>query len=99
MGVAIMKPVITVDQIIRSSDAAKKFGSLRKNAKNKPQYISDNGIIDSVLLSYDYFEKMYERLAELEQKEEGDILSQRIDRLNQYPESGVSWRDIRRSGK
>lgn len=93
------KPIITKDQIVQSSVASKKFGEYRRKAKLNPIYISDNGNIDTVLLAYDYFEKMHERLLELEAKEEDAILCERIDNLERDPSSAVSWRDVRRSGK
>lgn len=101
MSVTIMetKPSITKDQIVQSSVASKKFGEYRRKAKVNPIYISDNGNIDTVLLAYDQFEKMYERLSELEAKEEAMILTQRIDNLEKNPSAAVSWRDVRRSGK
>lgn len=101
MGVAIMdtKPNITKDQIVKSSIISKKLGHYKAKAKENPVYISDNGSIDTVLLSYDYYENMYKRLAELESKEEEKILSQRIDNLNSNPSTAVSWKDIRRQVK
>lgn len=100
VSVAIMetKPNITKEQIVQSSVASKKFGECKRKAKLNPIYISDNGNIDTVLLAYDHFEKMYERLSELEAKEEAMILTERIDNLEKNPSSAVSWRDVRRSG-
>ena len=91
------KPIITKDQMVQSSVAAKKFGSLRKKAKQLPQFITENGTIDTVVLDYDYFEQMYERLMELEAKEEAGILEQRIERLEMHPEVSVPWREARRT--
>lgn len=91
------KPQITKDQIIKSSEASKGFGKLRKKAKISPMYITENGNIDSVLLDYDYFEKMYQRLVQLEAKEEEEIIVQRIERLEKNPEVAVSWREVRRT--
>lgn len=98
VGVAMMetKPVITKDQIVKSSIISKRLGQYKEKAKENPVYISDNGSIDTVLLSYDYYENMYKRLAELEAKEEEKILSQRIESLNSNPSKAVSWKDIRR---
>ncbi|MBV4438421.1 type II toxin-antitoxin system Phd/YefM family antitoxin [Clostridium tyrobutyricum] len=72
------KPKITKDQIVKSSVVSKRLGQYRRKAKENPIYISDNGNIDTVILSYDQFEKMYERLAELEEKEEERIIDDRI---------------------
>jgi len=101
VGVAIMdaKPPITKDQIVKSSVISKRLGQYKTKAKINPIYISDNGSIDTVLLSYDYYENMYGRLMELEAKEEEKILSQRIDRLNINPSAAISWKDIKRTGK
>jgi PHD/YefM family antitoxin component YafN of YafNO toxin-antitoxin module len=101
VGVAIMdiKPPMTKDQIVKASVISKKLGLYKTKAKINPIYISDNGSIDTVLLSYDYYESMYKRIVELEAKEEEEILSQRIERLNINPSDAVSWKDIRRTGK
>lgn len=100
VGVAMnIKPNITKDQIVKSSVASKNFGQYRRKAKLNPIYISDNGDIDTVLLAYDYFEQMYERLLELEAKEENRIISERISNLEKNPSSAVSWKDVRRTVK
>ncbi|OXS60337.1 prevent-host-death family protein [Cohnella sp. CIP 111063] len=91
------KPTLTVDQLITSSEAAKKFGDLRKKAKKLPQFITDNGTVDSVLISYELFEQMYDRLTQLENEEENRLLLQRIERNEQNPSAAKSWKDIRRN--
>jgi Phd_YefM. len=93
------KPTLTVDQLITSSEAAKKFGDLRKKAKKLPQFITDNGTVDSVLISYELFEQMYDRLTQLEDEEENRLLLQRIERNEQNPSAAKSWKDIRRNPK
>lgn len=93
------KPAITKDQMVQSSVAAKNFGSLRKKAKQLPQFITENGTIDTVVLDYSYYEEMYERLMELEAREEATILEQRIERLDKDPKTSVSWKDARRTVK
>jgi PHD/YefM family antitoxin component YafN of YafNO toxin-antitoxin module len=100
MGAKVMeKPTFSVEQLISASSASKNFGSLRKKAQTSPQFITDNGSVDTVVMGYDYFEKLYERLTELEEKEEENILLERIERLENNPSSAVDWREIRRSGK
>jgi len=98
-GIFMIKPSITNDQMIKSSEASKKFGSLRKKAKIKPMFITDNGTIDSVLIDYEHYEKMYQRLIELESIEEESILVQRLEYIEKNPGAAVSWKDIRRSCK
>jgi len=91
-----MKPTFTVDQLVSSSVASKKFGELRKKAKQIPQFITENGAVDTVLIGYEHYEGMFERLARLEEQEEIRILSERIDRLDRDPSSAKSWNEIRR---
>lgn len=85
------------DQMIKASEAAKRFGYARKKAKDLPQFITENGNIDSVLMDYEYYLKMYQRLVELEAKEEARVLDERIDRLENDPTQGIPWQSIRRS--
>ena len=87
---------ITKDQIVKSSIVSKRLGQYRKKAKENPIYISDNGNIDTVIVSYEQFERMYERLTELEGKEEEKILLDRINQVEKHPELSAKWKDIRR---
>lgn len=101
MSVNTMEKDITFTkkQLIAASQASKQFGELRKKAQLCPMFVTDNGDIDTVVLGYGYFEKMYRRLLELEEQEEARILSERIERLETDPSVGVPWRSVRRSGK
>jgi PHD/YefM family antitoxin component YafN of YafNO toxin-antitoxin module len=92
------KPTFNADQIVSSSVASKHFGTIRKKAKIMPQFITDNGTVDAVVLDYNYYEQLYMRLKELEEIEEARVLKERIDRLEANPDSAVSWRKVRRSG-
>ena len=93
------KPNFSVDQLVPASVASKNLGDLRKRAKKLPLFITDNGNVDTVLIGYENYEKMYQRLMELEEKEESRILKERIDRLESDPSLAVSWRSVRRSGR
>jgi hypothetical protein len=97
VGAIMDKPTFSREQLVAASVAAKTFGSIRKKAKVLPQFITDNGEVDTVVLEYKYYEEMYMRLRELEEKEEERILLQRIERLEENPSASVSWRDIRRT--
>lgn len=98
MGVLMDNSIrLRPDQMIKASEAAKKFGYARKKAKDMPQFITENGTIDSVLMDYEYYLKMYQRLVELEAKEDTRILNERIDRLENDPTQGIPWRSIRRT--
>lgn len=90
------KPNFNVDQMISASNAAKQFGKVRKSAKLLPQAITDNGTIDSVVMDYKYYEELYLRIQELEEQEENRILSERIKRLENNPETAISWSDLKK---
>ena len=91
-----MKPTFTADQLVSSSVASKKFGELRKKAKQLPQFITENGAVDTVLVGYGYYEQLFERLSQLEEQEEIRILNERVDRMDKDPASAKSWSEIRR---
>lgn len=91
------KPSFEVGQIIASSVASKNFGEVRKKAQKYPLLITDNGTPDTIIMQYKYYEHLFERLTELEEKEEARILEERIERLDRDPSCAVSWRSIRRS--
>ena len=92
MSVMRSKPMFNKDQIYTSSDAAKRFGTLRKKAKENPQYIMVNGTIATVVMDYQRYEEMYMRLQELEEQ----IIEKRMDDLERDSEMAVSWKQIRR---
>ncbi|MEX1030092.1 MAG: hypothetical protein WDZ91_08640 [Paenibacillaceae bacterium] len=91
-----MKPTFTADQLVSSSVASKKFGELRNKAKQLPQFITENGTVDTVLIGYSYYEQLFERLSQLEEQEEIRMLNERIDRLDKDSTSTKSWDEIRR---
>jgi hypothetical protein len=91
------KPSFTQDQMVKSSDAVKHFGEIRKHAKEQPILIMDNGRWDTVLLGYTQYEILYQRLLELEERYEASVLESRIERLESHPESAVPWRRVQRS--
>ena len=98
MSTVMNKPTFNKDQLITSTEASKRFENCVK-AKEAPQFITENGNVETVVLDYRYFESLFMRMMELEQKEEEGILVERITRLDNNPEIGVSWRSIRRSDK
>lgn len=95
---AMTKPKFDRDQLISSSEASRKFGDLTKRAQERPQYITKDGNVDTVLIGYDLLEHMYERLMELEEEHRNQVLLSRIDRIGRNPASAKSWRDVRQEG-
>ncbi len=92
----MVKPSLNVDQLVSSKDASKKFGEVRKKAQEVPQFVMDNGSVDTVIIGYDLYEEMYDRLTQLEQAEERRILFERIDQIDRNPAASKSWKEIRR---
>lgn len=90
------KPTFNVDQLITSTEASKKFGELRKRAQNNPQYITDNGNVDTVLIGYALYEELYNRLMVLEKLEEEHYLVNRVEEIEKRPTEIKSWENIRR---
>ncbi|WKB36319.1 type II toxin-antitoxin system Phd/YefM family antitoxin [Terrilactibacillus sp. S3-3] len=87
-GAKVVKPKFSEDQIIPASIATKKFSQVRKQAKEKPQVITDNQKFDSVILDYKQYEKMYERIQYLEDK----LIYQaaaRINEFNSHPDQAI----------
>lgn len=91
------KPSFNVDQLVSASLASKNFGELRKKAKKAPLFITDNGNVDTVIICYENYEKMFQRLMELEEREDTRILRKRVERLENDPSLAISWRSIRSS--
>ena len=88
--------VFSADQIISASDAAKRFGELKKRAALKPQFILSGGKVEAVVMNFYHYEAQMRRLQELE---EDALLVKRIERLEKDPGCAVPWEQIRRSGK
>ncbi|ALS74978.1 hypothetical protein AUC31_06945 [Planococcus rifietoensis] len=88
------KPSITSDQIVPVSKAAKNFSYLRKAAKEKPQYLSFHGRIDSVMLDYREFERLYQELEYYKELFWKFEISNRVSELNAAPEKLVPLREV-----
>lgn len=59
------KPRFNVDQVNSATYASKRFGEIRKKAKELPQFISENNCVDTVVLDYKAYEEMYAELQAL----------------------------------
>lgn len=95
MRVNVMdKPQFNVDQVIPASRAAKRFAEIRKNAKNNPQFITQNNNIDSVIQSYEDYEKMYMELENLRGLFSDLQLSDRIQKADSDPDLRFSMKEV-----
>jgi len=65
VGITLDKPRLNVDQIISATYASKRFGEIRKKAKELPQFISENNCVDTVVLDYKAYEAMYAEIQAL----------------------------------
>jgi hypothetical protein len=80
------------DQLVGTATISRHFSKIKTLAKIKPLFITDNGEVDMVLLSYDAYEQLYNRLIELEE----EVLESRAEEAKREPESLVDWRSIQR---
>jgi PHD/YefM family antitoxin component YafN of YafNO toxin-antitoxin module len=80
------------DQLVNTATISRHFSKIKAVAKIKPLFITDNGEVDMVLLSYDAYEQMFTRLQKLEE----EALEYRAEEAERDPESSVDWRSIRR---
>ncbi len=80
------KPTFTRDQIVPATTASKEFSALRKRAKSAPQYISGRNGIDSVLLDYETYERMYGELQYYHELELERVAADRVAAADADPE-------------
>lgn len=95
MGLNVMdKPQFNVDQVIPASKAAKRFAEVRRNAKTSPQFISQNNSIDSVIQSYENYEKMFIELETLREIFFNLHLYDRIQKADTNPDLRFNIKDV-----
>ncbi len=83
-----------MDQVTSASHAAKRFGELRKKAKELPQFISKNNRVDTVILDYAEYEKMYMELQTLKEVAWEFEIMRRLQQANENPNNSSSLREI-----
>ncbi|MDQ0175926.1 hypothetical protein [Bacillus chungangensis] len=94
MGIVIKKPNFNVDQVTSVSYAAKRFGEIRKKAKQLPKFISENNKVDTVVLDYIEYEKMYVELESLRELAWEYKVMRRIQEADENPNQSTSLRDV-----
>lgn len=96
MAPAILeKPTFTRDQIVSATVASKEFSALRKRARTSPQYISGRNGIDSVLLDYETYERMYGELQYFRELEFDRIAAERVAAADADPDHRpISFREV-----
>lgn len=90
------KPNITANQMVKSSEVAKRFGEARRKAKEAPLFVTENGTVDTVIMDYYEYEAMYEFIAEIEEMLDEIVIVERAQDLEINPDMAVSWRSVRR---
>lgn len=83
------------DQIVNTATISRQFSKVKLLAKVKPIFITDNGNVDSVLLSYEAYEQLINRINELE----SEVLDNRSIEAQANPETRVDFNEVRRSSK
>ncbi len=73
------KLAFTRDQVITSTQASKNFGEMRRRAREEPLYVSDrNDGIDTVIVSFDEFQRICVEYDALSRERLHGIAAQRI---------------------
>ena len=89
------KPTFGREQIVPATTAGKRFAEVRRKAKSNPQFISDHNEIDTVVLNYGAYEKMYMELNYLRELQFYAIAASRIEEGDQNPNRyGKSLREV-----
>lgn len=94
MGIVMKKPNFNVDQVTSASNAAKRFGEIRKKAKQLPQFISENNKVDTVVLDYTEYEKMYIELEALKELAWEYEVMRRVQEAEANTNNSSSLKDI-----
>lgn len=90
------KPVFTKDQMVNSTDVARRFSEVKMKAKKAPLDIFDRGGLSAVLVDYEQNDIMFLKIQELEEKLLEATVLKRSERLKENPSSAIPWRSIER---
>ena len=90
------KLVFSRDQVVTSTSASKNFGQIKEAARSAPVFVSDrNSGIDTVIVSFDEFERM---AVELDGLREERLYARAAARLaeagSDYSEEGPSLEEV-----
>ena len=80
-----------MSEFIKWEDVKNSMNSLTEEEKREIDLMPD--------ITSQIIEQKYEKLVELEEKEEAGILIERLTRLEQNPRLAIPWEIARRSGK
>ncbi|MCQ6530743.1 hypothetical protein [Bacillus mycoides] len=94
VGIVMDKPRFSVDQMISASYASKRFGEIRKKAKDLPQFISENNKVDTVVLDYAFYEKFYMEYMKMQEIIRQIELAERVRELDESPQIAVQFRSL-----
>lgn len=94
MGITLNKPSFNVDQVNSATYASKRFGEIRKKAKELPQFISENNCIDTVVLDYKAYEAMYAEIQLLREVAWEIDIANRIRQADANPEASLRLDEV-----
>ena len=84
------RPKFSDEQITAAGVASKTFGKVRAAAKISPQYILSNNKLDSVVLDYAHYLKMYQELETYRELFYMDEIARRAEYADAHPEDSIS---------
>lgn len=87
------RPKFSDKQLTAAGVASKTFGKIRSAAKDSPQYILANNKLDSVVLDYAYYLKMYQELEVYRELFYLTEIARRAEYADAHPEETVSLRE------
>ena len=90
----LIKPKFGSDQLISASEAVRSFSALRKLAKNDPIGILENNKLDSVVLSYEHYERLYSHVQNLEEQLYLALLNERVRKADAGESRTISLEEV-----
>lgn len=90
----LVKPNFNRDQFVPASKASKSLGDVRKKAKEQPQVILDHNKLDSVILGYEQYEKMYRELEFLRDMVWEVNIAKRLENADKNPTVRYTLQDV-----
>jgi hypothetical protein len=80
------------DQLVNTATISRHFSRIKGLAKIKPIFITDNGNVDLMMMSYEAYEELHSRLLKLE----AEVVKYRAEEAKRDPDGTVDWQSIRR---
>jgi hypothetical protein len=81
------------DQLVSASVASRKLGAIRKRAKKAPQFILENNQVETVLIDFEQYKQLVDRLNTLEEEQLYQKAAQRIEQADKGETKSIPLKD------